>query len=309
MEVIIVDNGSTDEGLRWTSSSPQLTIIRNKQNLGFPSAVNQAARVARGNFLAILNQDTEVDGNWLQELISVFHSNPRVGICGPKILDLPNKNKIQQLGVLVDRFGFGIYNTLETNSLQEVFMVSGAAMVIRREVFDLAGGLDEEYFMLEEDLDFCWRVRLLGYHIIVNPKALVYHYGGASLSGGFPNHARFVTSHARRYYTERNTLQTLLKNYQLQNIFKILPLYLGLNVVEMGLFLIMGEIGAPLDYAKSILYNLSHFRRVWRKHLAVARHRRVDDSHIRALQQEQKLKVLAFLKWGVPTFEGQNPLA
>ena len=138
-EVIVIDNGSKDQSLRVVRSHSSVRIIANSSNQGFARAVNQGAEVARGKFLAILNQDTEVDPNWLLHLTSVLKTDPTVAICGPKILDANDRNTIQQLGVRVDRFGFGMYICSDRGTPQDVFMVSGAAMVIRKEVFDLIG--------------------------------------------------------------------------------------------------------------------------------------------------------------------------
>jgi GT2 family glycosyltransferase len=305
-EIIVVDNGSTDGSLQFLRSYSNITTIANRNNLGFPVAVNQGARAAKGRVLAILNQDTEVDPNWLRRLTSIFKADPTVAICGPKILGALDRSSIQQLGVRVDRFGFGMYISKDTGAAQEVFMVSGAALVIRREVFDLIGQFDPDYFMFEDDLDLCWRARLAGYRIVANPQALVYHLGGASMQGGFPEEARFVTSPARRYYSERNMLRTLVKNYETKNIAKILPFYLGMNLAEIGLFLLLRRSDGARAYLKSFYYNLVNFNTTWRRHLDVSRIRRVPDSTVARIQDRHNLRIATFMKWGTPTFAHQT---
>ena len=305
-EVIVIDNDSRDQSLRIVRSHSSVRIIANSSNQGFARAVNQGAEVARGKFLAILNQDTEVDPNWLLHLTSVLKTDPTVAICGPKILDANDRSTIQQLGVRVDRFGFGMYICNDRGTPQDVFMVSGAAMVIRKEVFDLIGQFDPDYFMFEDDIDLCWRARLAGFRIVSNPQALVYHFGGASMEGGFPNEARFLTSPARRYYSERNQLRTLVKNYETGNIAKVLPFYLGMNLVETGLFLVLRRYGGAMAYLKSLYYNLVHFRATWKKHSDVSGIRRVPDSTIGRLQDRHNLRIATFMKWGVPSFAHQT---
>jgi GT2 family glycosyltransferase len=301
-EVIVIDNDSKDQSLRIVRSHSSVRIIANSSNQGFARAVNQGAEVARGKFLAILNQDTEVDPNWLLQLTSVLKTDSTVAICGPKIMDATDRSTIQQLGVLVDRFGFGMYIRDDGRTPQDVFMVSGAAMLIRKEVFDLIGQFDPEYFMFEDDVDLCWRARLAGFRIVANPRAVVYHFGGASMEGGFPNETRFLSSPTRRYYSERNQLQTLLKNYETGNIAKVLPLYLGMNFVEFGLFLFLRRSDGAKAYIKSLYYNLVHFRTTWKKHSDVSRIRRVPDSTIARLQDRHNLRVATYMKWGVPSF-------
>jgi GT2 family glycosyltransferase len=305
-EVVVIDNDSKDQSLQVVRSDSSIRIIANPVNLGFARAINQGASVARGKFLAILNQDTEVDPNWLLQLTSVLKSDPTVAICGPKILEATNRTSIQQLGVRVDRFGFGMYICNDGGTPQDVFMVSGAAMVIRKEVFDLVGQFDPEYFMFEDDLDLCWRTRLAGFRIVANPGALVYHFGGASMQGGFPDEARFLTSPARRYYSERNQLLTLLKNYESKNIAKVLPFYIGMNVAEIGLFLLLRRSSGVKAYIKSWYYNLVNFSATWKKHSDVSRIRRVPDSTIARLQDHHNLRIATFMKWGVPAFTPQT---
>jgi len=301
-EIIVVDNASTDASLDFIRQF-RVRIIANKHNVGFPGAVNQAVDQARGNLLVILNQDTEVHPDWLEELKSVLSQDSKVGVCGPKMLDLSNRNRVQQLGVLVDRFGFSSYGSLQNKIPREVFMVSGAAMMIRHDLFDLVGRFDREYFLFEDDLDLCWRVHLAGYKVMVNPRAVVYHYGGSAMKGGFPTGPAYRTTGARRYLSERNTLQTLLKNYELSSIIKRVPVYLSMNLLEMVLFVSQGKVEAAKAYIMSLGYNLVHFRNTWKKHMEVETLRRVEDTDIFPLFDKRNLKLIAFLRWGIPSFE------
>jgi GT2 family glycosyltransferase len=303
-EIIIVDNASTDNTVEIVRRYTQVRIIRNRRNVGFPIAINQGAAAARGKFLAILNQDTEVEPNWLRELISVLKENPNAAICGPKILDQKNRTTVQQLGVMVDRFGFAIYINRINRDVSEVFMVSCTAMVIRHDVFDALQGLDEDYFMFEEDLDLCWRAHLTGYKIMVNSRSIVFHRGGSAMEGGFPNKEEFKSSLARRYLSERNTLQTLLKNYETANIIKRVPAYLGMNIAEMVLFVFLRRMSGTAAYLKSFYYNVTRFSKTWQKHVEVDRMRLVSDKDMYELLDRRNLKIQAFLQWGAPTFDG-----
>jgi GT2 family glycosyltransferase len=305
-EVIVVDNGSYDGSLAIVRSFSQVKVIANKINVGFPLAINQAADAAQGRFLAILNQDTEVDPGWLSQLTASLEKDQKVAVCGPKIVNATDRRTIQQMGVLVDRFGFGMYISDDDGGAHDVFMVSGAAMVVRREVFDRLGQFDPDFFMFEDDLDFCWRARLAGYRVVVNPEAVVYHQGGASMIGGFPATARSITSPLRRYYSERNTLQTLLKNYETGSIMKLMPLYLGMNLAEIGFYLVLRRSEGVKAYIRSLLYNVVHFKSTWKKHSEIARIRRLPDSAITPIQDPNNLRIVAFLKWGAPVFASRD---
>jgi len=129
-EVIVIDNHSKDQSLGVVRSHSNVRIIPNATNLGFARAINQGAEIAKGKFLAILNQDAEVDPNWLLQLTTVLKTDPTVAICGPKILEASDRTRIQQLGVRVDRFGFGMYICDDGEAPQDVFMVSGAAAIV-----------------------------------------------------------------------------------------------------------------------------------------------------------------------------------
>ena len=305
-EIIVVDNASTDGTLRILQSYPMVKVILNDNNAGFPVAVNQAAHVARGEFLVILNVDTEVDPDWLFELVSVLKSDPEVAVCGSRIIDAKDRKTIQQLGVMVDKFGFGIYIMHLRQDVQEVFMVSATALAVKRDVFNLVGGFDEDFFIFEEDLDFCWRVRLAGYKVMVNSRSSVYHAGGSAIQGGFPGKGQFISTPLRRYLSERNTLQTLLKNYHIRNILVRVPPYLGMNLMEIAMFSLLRERDGIAPYLRSLYYNVANFKRTWQKHLKVDRTRRIDDDQLSAMQESRNLKVSAFMQWGVPTFKASH---
>jgi len=301
-EVIVVDNGSTDNSLDLVKPF-KVKIIQNRQNVGFPRAINQAAAQAHGDFLVALNQDTEVHPDWLNELRSIFRQDSRVGICGPRVLDLTDRYNIQQIGVSVDRFGFSMYNKHQPEMPQEVFMVSGAAMMVRHSLFDLVGGFDSDYFLFEDDLDLCWRIHLVGYKVVVNPHAIVYHYGGSAMKGGFPSGPGYSTTRARRYFSERNTLQTLLKNYELHSIARVMFPYVGMNFLEILFFIAIGKMEGAIADLMSLHYNLAHFRNIWKKHAIVKKLRCLNDSELSLLLERRNLKLLAFRKWGAPSFE------
>jgi GT2 family glycosyltransferase len=197
-EIIVVDNHSTDGTVELLQADyPQVQIILNSENLGFTAPMNQALRAASGDFLLQLNPDTLVHPKALDTLIDFMNDHPEVGICGPKVL---NRDGTLQLACrrgesrpwavfsyflgLSARFPksklFGGYllNYMDENATHPAAGVSGSCMLIRREVVERIGYLDERFFAYQEDADFCARCWKAGWQVYYVPAAKIVHYGG-----------------------------------------------------------------------------------------------------------------------------------
>lgn len=183
VEIIVVDNGSTDgstDYLRQEENCGRLRLIDNIDNLGFAKACNQGARAARGNLLVFLNNDTVVQPGWLEGLTRCLEKDERIGIVGAKLL-YPD-NTIQHAGVTFDdhkRVGH-IYRYFHhshpaVNKEREFQVVTAACMMIRKTLFLAVGGFDEHYQNGFEDVDLCLQIRHLGYKVYYTPQCVVYH--------------------------------------------------------------------------------------------------------------------------------------
>lgn len=198
LELIVVDNGSRDGvGEMLQQEYPAVHFIQNEENAGFTRPMNQALRVARGDYLLQLNPDTIILPGALDQLVGFMDSNVEAGICTPKVL---NRDRTLQkscrrgeprpwamisyflgLSNLFPRskfFGGYHLNYLDENETNEVAGVSGSCMLIRREVIDQIGYLDEQFFAYQEDADYCFRARQAGWRIYYMPQAQIIHYGG-----------------------------------------------------------------------------------------------------------------------------------
>jgi len=184
-EVILVDNGSTDGTQNFIKNSNYKMAgqyIHNEKNLGFAIANNQGAKIANGNFLLFLNNDTVVTSGWLAALMNVFSEEKAVGIVGPKMLH-PGKGTIQHAGVvehasgLPDHIYFGKPGDYPpANERKHIFAVTGACLLTPKTLFEQMTGFDESYLNGWEDMDYSQRIRQIGMNIIYEPKSLVYHY-------------------------------------------------------------------------------------------------------------------------------------
>ena len=194
IEVIVVDNGSTDGSRELVAAAhPEATLIANTRNIGFSAANNQGIGVARGRYVLLLNSDTEVEDGALAVLVDFGDAHPRAGILGPRLLNLDGTLQpsgarfptplstaasVLGLGRLLSRPRYGTRRDYSVPAV--VDEVSGAAMLVRAEVVDAVGGLDESFSWGYEDVDFCRRVKAAGWEIHYVPAAGVRHQWGAS---------------------------------------------------------------------------------------------------------------------------------
>ncbi len=255
-EVILVDNGSTDGSVEFVETNyPEVRILRSKKNLGFAIANNVATEHARGEYVALLNNDTEVDRDWLSEMVRVAESDKLVAGCSSKLLMFNARQVINSAGGGMTKCGLGFDRGLyeldrgQYDRVEEVIFACAAASLFRKSVFQLLGGFDEKFFMYHDDVDLGWRIWLAGYKIVYVPTAKVYHkYGGTSEAT--------IGVLKKAYYGERHAIRSLLKNAELGSIMKAMP------------HLLMHYLGGICYYARSHLFSLAltqaafHFMKV-----------------------------------------------
>ncbi len=186
-EVIVVDNGSSDTTPQmlseWEAEGPRRIAVRSEENLGFARGCNLGASRASGQVIVFLNNDTFVMPDWLPRLLTPF-ADPSVSITGSRLL-YPN-GRVQHAGVVFIKEGPGhVFAGLPGDSplileRREYQAVTGAALAIRRDVFDQVGGFDAAYFNSYEDADLCLKVRERGGRILYVPDSLAYHWESMS---------------------------------------------------------------------------------------------------------------------------------
>ena len=197
IEVIVVDNDSQDGSPELIAQKfPQVNLLRQSKNSGFGTANNVGARQARGEYLLLLNSDTLVTADILPTLVAKLTSEAHVGIVGPRLL---NPDGSFQLSIAHEIGLWGEWRTLQQvkqyripanrpalaaryDRDQVVDIVIGAALMMRRSLFEQVGGFDETFFMYFEESDLCQRVRALGYKILYTPAVTVIHIGGYSVA-------------------------------------------------------------------------------------------------------------------------------
>ena len=215
--VIVADNGSTDGSTDFLKKNyPDTRLIEFDRNYGFTGGYNRAFREIDAEYYILINSDIRVTEGWIGQLIDFMERHPDAGICMPKILSEAEPRKFEYAGAcggFIDRYGYPfcrgrILSEIEEDEGQydtpmEIFWASGACMAVRSSIYRQLNGLDELFFAHMEEIDFCWRAKLMGYHVWVVPQSRVYHVGG----GALPNNSPF-----KLYLNYRNNLLMLYKN-------------------------------------------------------------------------------------------------
>ncbi|MFZ5366028.1 MAG: glycosyltransferase family 2 protein [Patescibacteria group bacterium] len=198
VEVIVVDNGSIDssveeiknEKLKMKNDNVKFKIILNKENSGFARANNQGIKIAKGEYILLLNSDTEINHGTLSNLIEFARNHPEAGVIGARLLNpdgtiQPSVYHFPSVWRAIAEYWLGQKGTYEKYALTasdavRIEAVTGAAMLIPRKTIEKIGLLDERYFMYFEDLDYCQRVKRAGFQVYYLPTAEIIHHHGAS---------------------------------------------------------------------------------------------------------------------------------
>lgn len=232
-EVLFIDDASSDNSVTYleehynshieedvssVNANFQLRIIANRTNQGFVSSCNQGASIARGRILVMLNNDTEPEADWLAELVTAVCANPSAAIVTSKTLLFNKRDHLHTTGDMLGRDGIpynrGVWqkDRGQFDSLPFVFGGSGCASAYRRDVWEMLGGFDEDFWMYLEDVDFAFRAQLAGWDAIFAPDARIYHHLSATSGDVLSS-----------YQVGRNTIWTIAKNMPRSLLIKNLP--------------------------------------------------------------------------------------
>ncbi len=221
VEIIVVDNASTDGSIEYLKNENDVILIENKENLGFAAGVNQGVEKSSYDYVALLNNDMKVDSLWLQKLIEPQLVDPKIAATGSKVLDWEGK-KIDFVQGMVNFEGRGFQidfdKVLKKGSHDKqkyMLFVNGGSMMVNKKIFQEIDGFDEDYFAFYEDVDFGWRLWLAGYKVIFTPESICYHRHHGSTSE--------IGQEKLQILYERNALFTIYKNYSSETLERVLP--------------------------------------------------------------------------------------
>lgn len=286
--VYVADNASSDNSLEMLRTRfPEVRIITLEKNWGFAEGYNKALAQIDAEYYLLLNSDIEVTHHWLTPMIEFLDAYADVAACQPKLLSIFDKDSFEYAGAsggFLDRFGYPfcrgrIFETVERDNGQydyatDILWATGAALMIRARDYWNAGGLDGRFFAHNEEIDLCWRLRILGRRIVCLPESYVYHVGGGTLPKSNP---------MKTFLNFRNNLTMLYKCLPDEELKPVMRWRWWLDYLAAWEMLILKH---NLGDFKAIFRARHAFRR-WKKDFADDR-RKIQESRVAEKIPEQK---------------------
>ena len=267
--VYVADNASTDQSVQMLQERfPSCRLIPLSQNWGFAEGYNQALKQVPAENYLLLNSDIEVTEGWLRPLIAFMDAHPEVAACQPKIRAIHDRDMFEYAGACggyIDDLGYPycrgrVFESVEKDQGQydevaEVLWASGAALFIRASDYWRVGGLDGRFFAHNEEIDLCWRLRLMGRRIYCVPSSVVYHVGGGTLPKDNPQ---------KTFLNFRNNLTMLYKCLPDEDLRRVMVWRWLLDYVAAFKMLVVD--GHPRDCWA--VFRARHAFRQWRRQFA-----------------------------------------
>ena len=273
-EIIVVDNNSKDNShVQCKEKFPSINMIENKKNLGYCEGNNVGIRNSKGKFVIILNPDTIVDPNWIDELLLGYQKFGD-GIYQPKFLTIDNKSIIQSTGNMIQLFGFGYSRSKgdqdknQFNNAEIINYASGTCLFTSKQIFTELDFFDSFLFAYHDDLDLCWRASMQGIQSYYIPTSIVFHP-----SEGFS----FKWSNFKFFLLERNRLYCLFTHYSRSTILKFLP---SLVLVDIAVSLFYLKNGLFAEKIKASMNILKNFNKINSRYTEIQEKRTVNDKEI-----------------------------
>ena len=256
-EIIVADNGSTDHSIDILREKfPSVRILPFRENYGFAEGYNRAIQQIETPYVLLLNDDVEVTPHWLQPLLTFMNHHPEVAACQPKILSESNREVFEYAGAcggFIDHLGYPycrgrLFNNIEADRGQydqacPIFWATGAALLVRTDVYRKEGGLDKRFFAHMEEIDFCWRLRSRNYGIYCIPQSTVYHVGGGTLPKSHPR---------KTFLNFRNNLLMLYKNLPEERLNFTLRIRYLLDLIAALKMLLSGQAKESMAIVKAL---------------------------------------------------------
>ncbi len=305
MEIVVVDNNSNDESVAVARTvAPEAIVLQENQNLGFAGGVNSGIRSSRGDWIAVLNNDTEAAPEWLSECVRAIQNHPDASFLACRILNFADRNRVYSAGDCFLRAGIGYRRGQEQQDHKdfrqecEIFSASGCAGLYRKKVLDSVNGFDERFFAYLEDVDLGLRLQAKGCRGYYVPAARVYHHGAGTSGGEFsPLAVRLRT---------RNSLLLLIKSLPGLIFLRCLPMiilaqlsWLLRVIAHKQLISYMKGLANTFSLAPAMIKERAKMRPYWRDSgsqlwLRILQSESLARKEFRTVSAE---RVSLFLKW------------
>ena len=299
-ETIVVDNASSDNSVSWVKSNyPNVKLIENDKNYGYAGGCNIGAEAASGDFLIFLNNDTVQEKDWISNLIKTINSDDKIAAVQPKILNYYDRNVFDYAGgsgghmdIYCFPFARGrIFSFQENdegqyNNKEKCFWSSGTCFMVRRELFQKAGGFDDSFFAHMEEIDLCWRLYAMGFEVWVEPDSVVYHKNALTLP---------MYSHKKYYLNHRNSLLMLLGNYSIKNIFLIGIPRLILEKIACFYSILMLDWRHFTAILRSLFWIIFHPNVIMKKRKSFSKIRTITDKKIMENMMQSSIVIKYYL--------------
>jgi hypothetical protein len=222
-EIILVDNNSKDDSVSFVKQNyPNVTIIQNENNVGYGEGNNIGFRHSNGTIFVLVNPDAILETNWISLLVSVLQSSDKIAAVTGKIFYADsngNGDKIFSTWSKINTLSGNPVNFHHDEPISKVDYLSGAVMMIKKEIVDKIGFIDTDYFLYFEETDWCARILRLGYDLIYVPNAMAWHVVSPLLN-----------SEKKIFFMERNRIQFVLKNFDIQYIPVFMTIFFAESV-------------------------------------------------------------------------------
>ncbi|GAB4406564.1 MAG: glycosyltransferase family 2 protein [Bacteroidia bacterium] len=277
LDVLLVDNGSTDDSLAWVQAHlPRVRVLALAENHGFAEGNNRALPHIHTPYFVLLNSDVEVAPGWLEPLVARLEAEPDLAAVQPRVLAWHRRDHFEYAGAAggyIDSLGYPfcrgrVFDHLEQDQGQydrpvECFWATGACMALRKTVVDEIGLFEGWFFAHMEEIDFCWRAWNSGYRIACEPASIVWHVGGGTLPQGNPR---------KTFLNARNGLALLVRNLPTARLLPTLLARLVLDGVWGLKAALGGDWGSTWAIVRAHGYMYRHLGAWLRSRRATPRH-------------------------------------
>jgi GT2 family glycosyltransferase len=308
MDVLVLDDASSD-----SRQQPHLKrvakrhlkrrrwgYLRTPRPLGYGGALNWALSRVRSDadLLLFIHDDAALDPDAVEKMVGRLEADETTAIVGPKLVSWDDPQMLEEVGMAADRFGFP-YKGLEEGEIDlgqhdrssEVFYITSTCMLIRHDVFRRLRGWDAQLRAFAEDLDLCWRARLAGFMVRVEPEARARH--AVALARG----ERESPFGPARYFIRRNRLRTVLKNVSTVRLLLLVPQFILLSLIEMAGFIVLRQPGEIWNLARGLGWNFLRLPQTLTERRKVQRQRQVSDLKLQRLTVRQSTRIRSYISY------------